>query len=825
MTSGTQEGDIALGSSPSRIGEVLARCWSSPWFHPALALLPALLTALPLCTQTPNSHDHPTHAFKAWHFWTEMLARGRLRGWSHFWGFGFPSDELVPSGGELWVASFRALTLGQLSWLRTYALAFAAFLLLKSLAAFVFTRRFFGSRAGVIAAWLTALDVGAFSQGGWVWNTEWGVWPVSLSMCFCLLAFVQLDNQLRLGRARYALYAGVLIAAALLAHQVAVFVTAVAPAFLLIEHYIGRRPAPLSRLAGALGTLLFGLLLAAFSVVPFVARSRYTMDLGVADQPLAGVLLDIVELRVFSRLSPVVHGLALVGAVLALRARRRGAVFVSASALACVLLSSELLLALHLERVVPSLIKIEAARMLLVAKLFWFPLAAYAATRLWSLAGRSHRAGLRRGLRVALVAGLIFPPLPRLYQTFIERGLQGETDTAYWADFERAFSWGKAQREQQPGHYRIAYDMHPDDHTSTLAPIFGGGLTYKIGGTPSQIFDAVPMSDGPDLLQALSVRFVISARPLSEPLFTLEQRFGALAAYRFNRFDAAPFSLIGAGHAELLEFEPERVRVRLSGTNEQSRLRLHVAAYARWRASLDGQVLPIRPVTVSGAEDPILMEVPALPGELALEYVDGAPDRLGRWLSLAALPAFLGVALLARRKGRVFANLERYRIGLGRGLGVAALALLAALLLGARQVSHVLPASSIFYSDLALSLGDHPCERRGVLEFQCGPHRVQGGLVHVRGAHLCMAAPLEGVLSVRLTVPPGAVVAGRYDAKDVPGWIEARLDGQSLGRVEMRPAYMLQQTIQFDTRDAGPGGELELLLSEGALRCFDFWLR
>jgi hypothetical protein len=825
VTIGTEQRDMALGGSPSRARDILARLRDSPWFHPALALLPALVTALPLWTQTPMSHDHPTHAFKAWHFWTEMLGRGRLRGWSHFWGFGFPSDELVPSGGEVWVALFRVLTLGQLSWLRTYALAFGAFLLLKALAAFVFTRRFFGARAGVIAAWLTALDVGAFSQGGWVWNTEWGVWPVSLSMCFCLLAFVQLDSQLRLGRARHALCAGVLIAAALLAHQVAVFVIAVAPAFLLLERCAGRRQAPLSRLAGALGTLLFGVLLAAFSVVPFVARSRYTMDLGVADVPLSRKLLDILELRVFSRQSPVVHGLAIVGGLLALRAKRRGAVFVSASALACVLLSSELLLALHLERLLPSLIKIEAARMLLVAKLFWFPLVGYAATRLWSLAARASRPGLQLGLRAALVAALVLPPLPRMYQTFIEKGLQGETDTAYWAGFERAFSWAKGLRERQPGLYRIAYDMHPDDHTSTLAPVYGGGLTYKIGSTPSQIFDGVPMGGYPELLQALSVSHVVSARPLDEPLFTLEESFGALAAYRFNRQSADPFSLVGAGRAELLEFEPERVRVRLRGTNEQSRLRIHVAAYARWQASVDGRALPIRPVPVHGADDPVLMEVPAPPGELLLEYTDGPPDRLGRWLSLAALPAFFGVALLGRRPPRAFAILERHRRSLGLGLGLAALLLAAALLVAARQVSHVLPASSIFYSDVELSLGEHACERRGVLEFQCGPHRVHGGLVHVRGAHLCMQAPLDGVLSVRLKTPPGALVAGRYDAKDVPGWIEARLGGQLLGRVETRPAYMLQQTLQFDTRDVGRGGDLELLLSGGTLRCFDFWLR
>src|SRR5688572_10987079 len=50
-----------------------------------LALTPALWLALRAAREIPLSHDHPTHLFKAWHFWTEMLAHGRLHGWSQFW--------------------------------------------------------------------------------------------------------------------------------------------------------------------------------------------------------------------------------------------------------------------------------------------------------------------------------------------------------------------------------------------------------------------------------------------------------------------------------------------------------------------------------------------------------------------------------------------------------------------------------------------------------------------------------------------------------------------------------------------------------------------
>src|SRR5262245_54073985 len=168
----------------------------------ALVVGIALWVAHPLWRETPLSYDHSAHLFKAWHFWTEMLPRARLRGWSHFWAFGFPSDELVPFGEELWVCLFRVLSLGQLSWVRTYALAFAAFVILKALTAYVFTRRYFGATAGVFGAAFALLDPGAMLKGGWTWHTYWGVWPVQLSMCFLLLAFVSLEDVLERGTAR-----------------------------------------------------------------------------------------------------------------------------------------------------------------------------------------------------------------------------------------------------------------------------------------------------------------------------------------------------------------------------------------------------------------------------------------------------------------------------------------------------------------------------------------------------------------------------------------------------------------------------------------------
>jgi uncharacterized membrane protein len=181
----------------------------------ALALVPTFVVARTLLGETPLSYDHATHLFKAWHFCNEMLGQGRLRGWSHFWGFGFPADELVPSGGEVWITLARLLTFGQLSWLRTYALAFFAFLLLKAFAVFVFSRRQFGPAAAVLATWIATLDPGATLEGGWLWHTRWGVWPVTLSVSFGLLALCRVQETLDSPRLRDVLWAAAYVAAAL----------------------------------------------------------------------------------------------------------------------------------------------------------------------------------------------------------------------------------------------------------------------------------------------------------------------------------------------------------------------------------------------------------------------------------------------------------------------------------------------------------------------------------------------------------------------------------------------------------------------------------
>jgi uncharacterized membrane protein len=256
-----------------------------------------------------------------------------------------------------------------LSWLRTYALAFAAFLLFKALAVFWFTRRYFGPAAAVLAAWLASVDPGGMLEGGWNWHTYWGVWPVTLSMSFTLCALVRFEDALAFHRRRDVVRAAAWLGAALLTHQLALLVCAAVLPLLALDHLA--RPSRLrwrGVLAGGVAAAL-GFALAAFTLVPFMARGDTTQDLGHAGDSLRAVGERFLELRTFQNVWAPVNALAMLGALVALRRRATGGVLMASAAVVFVLLSSNTLIAdLHLERVMKSLIKIEAARMLLAAR-------------------------------------------------------------------------------------------------------------------------------------------------------------------------------------------------------------------------------------------------------------------------------------------------------------------------------------------------------------------------------------------------------------------------------------------------------------------------
>jgi hypothetical protein len=807
-----------------------------------IALVPALWLALRAALEIPFGHDHPTHLFKAWHFWNETLASGRLHGWSRYWAFGAPFDELVPAGGEAWVAGFRALTLGQLSWERTYGLAFGGFLVLKTYAAFAFTRLYFGSAAAVLCAWITLLDPGAMLEGGWEWHTEWGVWPVTLAVSFFLLGLARLELVLRSNRARDVALAGLWFAAALLTHQLVLILLVIAVPALLLDQRLRDEPAPLRHQLSVIGALIFGAALASYFLVPFLARTVETQDLGATGESLATIAQRFAELEVFQNLWRPLQGLSLIGAWLALRTRRAGAIYFSVCAAALVLLSSDILInGLGLERALPTLAKIESNRMLLGAKLFWFPLAGHALVRLArypidAIAARPRwQRALALGVPLLIAAPVLAVGARHVYDTQVEKAMLGLEQLPEWNDLQEFIRWSRELRRTSDENYRIAYLFHRDkrhnDLLATVLPVYNQTPMYKVGYTPAQIYKRLPTTDEDALLQAASVKYYLSSYPQERASLILERRFGQFWLYRFRDYRPEPFTLLGPGRAELLELDDERLRIRLSGTSSESRLKLHVASYPRWQARLDGEVVPITIVPIAGADYPILMEVPARDGELELEYVYRAPDWLGLIATLAALPGFFGVLQLERRYApleRARGWLEARRKALGFALLAAVLAIALVLGLRLRTRERLLPADSLFHTlrGPELALAGEPCAKTAALSFRCGKQRLRAAAVpsEVWGLHLCMSAAQDaGPLTLRVSQRLGSFVAASYEGpRRGGGAIHVVAAGEDLGSAGVRPAVERQQFLAFDTRSLrGREVPLEITVEGGALRCFD----
>lgn len=834
-------------------GRVRERLWTfarnRPWWAFALLVWAVCDVAWPLLGTTPLTHDHPSHLFKAWHFYEKMLPSLRMRGFSHYWAFGFPSGELVPFGEELWVALFRTLTLGQLSWLRTYSLALFGLLGLITFSGYCLARHYFGVLAGLFAGLLMLWDGGGWAQAGWQWMMDYGVWPNSLGVCFILLALVSLDELAEQPSRWRVLRSGLLIAAALLSHQVAVPFFPILIALLFADRWF-RKALSRERVICVLAASAMGVALSGFYLLPMLARSTLTLDLGVAGVTPADVAQRVIDQNLFLGLWGGLVPLGFVGAVVALKRRVPGAFLLTAGTGVFVLLSTDLLFSFaHLERVLPSLSKMEASRLLVGAKMLWFPLVGYALSlpfeglaRFLQAMKRDPFRSLRqvapRPLLAWAVAGALLlpyaePTLDKLYNIQVKKQVPSE-NVPSWSDLRQLLSYTAKLRRESQEHYRIAYDipLQMHNHLPTSAPVFDDSFIYKVGYTPTQAFWAFPMYSDPQLFRVASVKYLVTEREPDPHAFQLVKQFGSLRLYSFNDFDPRPFTILGAGNAELVEFAPERIRIKLSNVSPGTRLKVHVAYIDHWRAELNGQSVRIVPAPILSVEDPMLMEVPAADGELVLRYTARGSDMLGSLATASALPAFFFVGWVRRRRpqwGKPLALPARWRRALpwlAAAAGVIVLSWVAWRLWS--RTALVFP-DSVFRqaAPRELTLDGVPCTASEPLTWQCG----EGGEVRAErvsglyGTHLCWTAPQGRSLELRKQLIAGEFLAGRYDVRAGSGSIEAWVDDGSLGRVDARPIEQGLQFLQFDMRAVtGKKVTLRLKLTGSPLHCFDFRL-
>lgn len=813
------------------------------WGPIFLILCTWLYTMYPLVGQTPLSHDHPTHIFKAWHQWTEMLSRFRITGWSHFWAFGFPAGELVPPGAELWVNLFYVLTGGLLSWMRVYSIAFAAALGLLAVATYVFTSRFFGRGAATVATPLAILDPGAWAQGGWYWTSDFGVWPVSLCMAFFMFAMMKWEDIVCRRKTRDMVLGGLWLAFALTTHPLALPALALTLPFFIFDCLLRVHPLPFRSILFLIPAVILGVALSGFSTFPLLARVHQTLDLGVVGRPLNVVIAAVLNLDILSNVWRPISLLAILGAVGSVRTRRFGGLFFALTASACVLLSSSWLVnGIHAERAWPSLSKIEATRMLLLAKVFWYPLAGAAVTTFWEMT-REPRTPLSWPLRASRLGVLLIflsigaPPAIEFFEgTHFKKTFQDERSTARWEDYKSFFEWSRKERAASEDLYRIAYHTPWDDHLSTIAPVFNNTWAYKVGYTPSQNFKLFPMTFDTSVLRSLLVKYVVSDQELTpkrdfEPLRT----FGALRLYRFTGYSGKPYVINGSGEATLEEFSPETIRLRVTKTSEKSRVKLSLAYHERWRAELNGQQVPVRRAPVMGPHYAVISEIPIhKDGTLVLLYAPRAVDNFGRFSSGAALPVFFLLLYLFRRKtprlGRFFSFSAPRRRELRWWAALAAITSTLAIVLivtGRLQTRrYLLPPTSLLRqsSTIKFAVDSLPCTMVAPLSYRCGFHVLAAALVPSRyGNHLCMTTTAPGSLTMQAKVPLKSYLDLEYAPHVDNGRVQLRVGGRTLLNAPSRPNREGVQYLRFETKSMAdmPSPLLNLTLTKGPLHCFD----
>lgn len=822
--------------------------------------------------QMVQSQDHTIHLSRAWHFVTQMLAKGQLSGWSDWWFAGYPAGEDYPPAGDWLIGGIYLGTFGLLGWEATYAVAVLAMYAIAALGVYAFGRVYLGRFAGFLGGLFFLLDRGQYREGGWNYTIWWGVWPQVLSTGFTFLSFALLDRVIKRARPRDFALAGLATGAALVAHPVAVVYFGLgAPIFLIARALSdGERPAG-QIVARCLGALAIGGALAAFWVLPFVAKGGWMAKYGELWKSLPQMGSGLWQGKLFDNAMPPVIILGAFGAAVALWRRSFGATFLAAyGAVTLFIASSTAFQGLDLLTISPSFGQIQFQRLSILAKPCVWLLAGYAIATLFqrvSAAGPSATspaaAGFswRRYVLVALVLLVVAPfvrPVLEHYGRTYGRELgrpKTRKQVAHWASYQQFLAWARGIRdkEQREGFYRIAYVRPYNDHFFGAALAYTKTPMYKVGYTPAINFKHKPDTADPRLYKLLNVKYVVSIGAQGGKL-ELVKRFGAIYVYRFKNYTTKRYTLQGPGKVEVERFEPGGggVRLKVSGASDKSRLILHVANYPNWSAKVDGgESLPISTGALGGHE--IFISVPAKNGTLVFSYGMPAVNIVGSLLSWLAI-GLLVLFAVRKRKPRLLAaqiakiaplgqKAERWGVALGV---VALLVPVAGMALkGKKKTSAVQGRSLIDALERAKVVLDRggaktPCKRTGA-RHQCsksswnhvGPssQRVGDALRRCIWAH-----PVDrGVL--RVTFPGqtlGGAIVGHHGLTDsavrsFTGGAAVTLKLLVDGKVVLtrrRPNTRAWAAWRYDTRSmrgkkADIGFEITTTRAGGRHYCFD----
>ena len=534
-------------------------------------------------------------------------------------------------------------------------MAFIGVFAVCGLSVYHFGKTYFGRSAGFLAALFYLLDRGQYREGGWNYTVWWGVWPQILSTAFTLLSLSTLQRVLTRGRARDYGICALCCGFAILSHPVAVIYFGLAVPIYLIARVLGTEDPAGRIVVRTMAALGLGALLAAFWLLPFMAKGAWMAKYGELLKSLPSMASGLWEGTLFDNLTPPLVWLGVLGGAVAAWRRNFAGIFLLAFAAVVLFLSSSTAFQkLELINISPAFGQVQFQRLSIPGKVCIFLLAGFALQVAFArLSKGSDAAAVRFSWRrYALVALLLLTVSPFVEPVMRQWGKtyggnlgrpKTRKDFSYWDDYQKFLAWSKELGKTEKEHFRIAYVRPYNDHFFAAAPIYNGLLAYKVGFTPCTNFIHKPDTADPSLYRHLSVKYVVAIGRPGGPNLKLEKRFGPIQVYRNLAYSPQRYTLKGPGRVEVETFDRERVRLKISGASSESQLILHRAIYPNWRAEHDGEPLEISAAALGTHK--IFLSVPAQNGTIEFRYAWPAVNILGSLLSWLAIGILLSMVV------------------------------------------------------------------------------------------------------------------------------------------------------------------------------------
>ena len=655
-------------NNPSTAGWRIGR-WRFGWMPGALPVVVVFAVAggilWPwLIGEMPLSQDHTVHVTRAWHFLTRNLAHGQLSGWSDLWYAGWPAGEDYPPGGDYWIGGFYLATLGLLGWEWTYGVAFMVMYAAAACGVYAFGRVYFGRLTGLLGALFFLLDAGAYREGGWNYTVHWGVWPQVLSTGFTFFTFATINAAITRRRPRDVVVCAACFAYSLICHPVAVMYYGLGLPVYLLARLLGRNEKPGQVIARSLMPLALGGMLAAYWLIPFIAKADWMARYGELWKSLPAMGDGIWNGALFQNATPPLVWLGVLGAFLAAWRRDYAAIFLAGfGGLTLFVASSTAFQQFDLLSVSSSFGQVQFQRLAIVAKVCVWLLAAYSARTLFQIApNRSSTFTWKRYALACLLILTVAPFVQPMITGWAKRYGGGigrpkvSRDFPYWKEYRRFLDWSRDLQTKETGFFRMAYVRPYNDHFFSAAPIFNKIPFYKVGYTPCSNFVHKPDVADPQLYELLSVKYVVTLNSSPGPHTALVKSFGPIQVYRFERYTNKRYTVQGGGDVTVEAFDPEGdgIRLRATRTGPNSRLVLHLANYPNWRAQVEQKDIPITTAQL-GAHN-IFASLPIRDGTIEIHYawpMINVASAAVSWIGLAVLLLLLWTRISPEKTARM----------------------------------------------------------------------------------------------------------------------------------------------------------------------------